>query len=76
MPNKLRSKLKQNEFFCVVCGKRVKANADDMYVKVFKNKRVKGGVPALRARCDKCEYNLTKFIKHADKDKMVKKYGK
>lgn len=68
--------MKQNQFYCVACRAKVLAKADDMCVQTFKNKRVKGGVPALRANCRKCGYNLTKFIKHADKEKLTKKYGK
>mgnify|MGYP004003244281 CR=1 len=76
MPPKLRSPLKQNQFYCVSCRGRVSAKAADMCVKVYKNKKVKGGVPALRAYCTKCGTNLTKFIKHKSKDAMQKKFGK
>lgn len=76
MPNKLKSKLKQQEFYCVSCRGCVKSDADDMCVKVYRNKKVDGGVPALRSVCDKCGSNLTKFIKRDSKAAMTKKYGK
>lgn len=74
MPNKLRKKLKQTEFYCVACRKRVKVHPDDICVEVFKNKKIEGGVPALRSVC-KCGVNLTKFIKHRDEYRMSNKYG-
>jgi len=76
MPNKLKSKLKQREFFCVSCNKRVSLPADQIGVQTFKNKRVKGGVPALRGECKKCGTNVTKFVKKKDASKLTKKFGK
>lgn len=76
MPHKLQSKLKQRDFYCVSCRKRVSVPADEMGVQTFKNKKVKGGVPALRSECPKCGTNVTKFIKKKDKSKMTQKFGK
>ncbi len=73
--NKLKTKLKQQEFYCVACCKRVKAHADDICVKVFKNANDRK-TPALRATCPKCGTNLTKFIKHDATERMQVKYGK
>lgn len=77
MPASLKGKLKQQEFYCVSCRKRVKSDADDICVKVYKNKRMYDGkAPALRSTCQKCDTNLTKFIKHSDTKRMQDKYGK
>ena len=70
-------KLKERQLFCVKCKQPKTVPADDLCVKIFKNKRMVGGkVPALRSECPKCGTNLTKFIKHASTASMVKKYGK
>jgi hypothetical protein len=71
MPNKLRSRLKQTEFYCVSCRKRIKMKKDDICVKILKN-----GTPALVSYCSKCNVNLTKFIKDDSVKKMEYKYGK
>lgn len=77
MPSKsLKTKLKQQEFYCVCCRKRVKVPADDICVKVYKNYKIKGGVPALNGICKKCDCNVIKFIKHENKQRMIKKFGK
>jgi hypothetical protein len=68
--------MQENEFYCVKCRGSVKVPKKDICLKVFKNKRVKDGVPALRAHCKKCDTSLTKFVKHSDKNKLMKKYGK
>lgn len=74
--NKLRSKLKQQEFYCVKCRNRVKINADDICVTTLKNKKVKGGVPTLIGSCAKCDTDMYKFIKRADKARLTKKFGR
>jgi len=74
MPNKLKKKLSQNEFYCVKCRRREKGT--DICVKMLKNKKIKGGVPTLVADCKKCDTVLYKFVKRTDKDKLIKKYGK
>lgn len=68
---KLKSKLKQNEFYCVSCRKRKGCKPADIRVK-----KLKGRIPALKSKCGKCGTNLTKFIKHADYGKLSKKYNK
>ena len=74
MPAKLKTKLKQGEFYCVSCRKRVKG--DDICIKTFRNKRVKGGVPTMVGECSKCSTSVFKFIKHSNKAKLTEKYGK
>ena len=76
MPKPQNKKLKQREFYCVKCRKRVSVPADDICVTVYKNKKVKGGVPALVGACKKCDTNVNKFIKRNDKDKLSDKYGR
>jgi hypothetical protein len=76
MPNKLKTQLKENEFYCVKCRKRVKSHEDDICVKIYRNKKIKGGVPVLVSSCNKCDTNLNKFIKHDSKKEMIKYYGK
>jgi hypothetical protein len=77
MPAKLKTKLKQTEFYCVGCRARVKEHPDDICVKVYKNKRMYDGkVPTLKSQCHRCGVNLTKFIKHDATAAMTAKYGK
>ena len=72
---KLRTPLKENEFYCVKLRKRVKGQ--NICVTYFNNNKI-GRVPALTATCPETGINLIKFIKHDPDyvDKMVKKYGK
>lgn len=67
--------MKQTEFYCVKCRKKVMCDPDDMCVQIFKNKKT-GESPALRSVCPKCDTNLTKFIKRDSTDRMIEKYGK
>ena len=70
-------KLKQQEFYCVKCRKRVKSSPSYMCVKTYKNKRMKGGKSyALRSFCQKCDTNLTKFISPKEEVQLAKKYGR
>jgi hypothetical protein len=69
-------KLTQMEFYNVVTRKSFKAHKDDIEVVKMKNKKVKGGVPALRAWHEKTEMYVYKFIKHDSYEKMVDKFGK
>lgn len=68
-------KLTERQFYCVNCHKKVTCPANEMYVKIYKNKRV-GKVPALKCECSKCGVKLTKFIKHNAEKRMIDKYGK
>ena len=63
-------KLTQNEFYCVSTRKKVKVNPEDICVVVLKN-----GAPALYATCPKTNTEMYKFIKHKDKDRLVKKFS-
>lgn len=75
MPNKLKTKLRENEFYCVSCRARVKSDSDSICVKVYNNSR-SGPTPALKGECSSCGAKLTKFIKRDSTEKMVSKYGK
>jgi hypothetical protein len=67
----LKKKLKQSEFYCVSCQKRVKEPIDCIGVNVDK-----AGKPRLRSMCHLCDTYLYKYIKLKDEKKMLKKYGK
>ena len=70
------TKLKQKEFYCVKCRRRVTCNTEDICVKIYKNKNMVGKkVPTLFSECPYCETNLNKFIKHDLTEKMIEKYG-
>lgn len=76
MPSKLKTKLKQNQFYCVKCKCRKTCKSSNMCVKEHKNKRSKTGyIPTLKSYCGNCETPLTKFIKHKDTDRLADKYG-
>ena len=68
-------KMKQRQFYCVVCNKRLTCPEDDIKFKKLKNKKVKGGVPALKCYCKSCDTNLTKFVKRKDAASLKKKYA-
>ena len=65
-----------NQFYCVSCRKKVMSNYCDICVKTFKNKKIKGGVPALVSHCETCGNKLIKFIKHEDKIELTNMFGK
>ncbi len=71
MPEKLRTKLTANQFYCVGCNKRSTAKTADICVVTMKN-----GTPALKGHCSSCESDAYKFIKHTTVKEAVKKYGK
>jgi hypothetical protein len=74
--NKLKTKLTQNQFYCVKCCKRISALTDNICVTEYKNKKATGGyTPALRSYCITCDTPLTKWIKHKDVDRLIDKYG-
>jgi len=66
----------ERQFYCVKCRKKVVVPAEDVCVKTYKNKRIRGGSPALVARCAKCDTKVTKFIKADHKVAMIKKFGR
>lgn len=66
----------ERQFYCVKCQKKVTVPAEDICVKTYKNRRVKGGTPALAGRCPRCDTRVTKFIKRDKKEAMVKKFGR
>ena len=67
--------MKELEFYCVSCGKKVMIPKDDVYVKVAKNSKRKGGVPMLKGKHQKCGCKVNKFIKKDSVSSMKKKYG-
>lgn len=69
-------RLTQTQFYDVGSGKTFKARADDIDVVKLKNKKIKGGAPALRVINPFTDNYSYKFIKHDDYDRMVEKYGK
>ena len=72
-PTKLKEPLKENEFYCVGCRKRVKIPVANMCVKM--NHTSKRTVPTLIGKCEKCKCKLNKFIKNDSVSEMTKKYG-
>lgn len=72
-PKKIQGKLKETEFYCVSCRKRMTSIPDELGVQTF---RLKGrNARALRGVCKKCDVNLCKFVKEAKFDKLKDKYG-
>lgn len=69
------SKLKEKQFYCVFCRRKVTSKPEDMCVKVYKNKRTHMDVPALKGMCPNCEGPQTKFIKVDKLLRMSNKYG-
>ena len=70
MPNKLRTSLKEHQFYCVQCNKR--CNGTNICVT-----RLRNGTPALQAECSKCDdCEVYKIIKDKDVNRLTKKYGK
>lgn len=65
----LKSPLKEREFYCVRCGKRVAVHPDDIRVK--KDKR---GRPRMQGICN-CECKVFKYIKIDNYTKLKNKYG-
>jgi hypothetical protein len=70
------TKLTQMEFYNVGTGRTFKAKKDDIDVVKMKNKKIKGGVPALRAWHEKSQTYFYKFIKPDSYQRMVDKFGK
>ena len=65
-------KLKENEFYCVQLNKKVRVHADDICVKTFRNKKRKGGVPALEGYCKQTDSLIYKFIREQAKENKKK----
>jgi hypothetical protein len=74
MPRKLKTKLRENEFYCVSCRARKNSDSGSICVKVYNNSR-SGPTPTLKGQCSVCGTNLTKFIKRDSTERMVRKYG-
>lgn len=73
MPSKLKSPLKERDFYCVKCRKRVSAKSKDICIQFFDNKK-RGKVPALRGKCSACGTMLTKFVAMKKVEMLKKKY--
>ena len=58
MTNKLRSKLKVNQFYCFTCsGPRAERSNKNICAEITKNGRYR-----LRTKCKKCVKNVSKFV--------------
>jgi len=71
--------MRENEFYCLRCRKRVSVKKDDICFKNIKNsKMVNNGkkAPVLFAECQKCDAKLIKFVKHKDSEKFENKFPK
>lgn len=68
--NPLKTKLRQGEFYCVSCCKRIRVPADDIRVKRDKRKK-----PRMVAKCHKCGTKLFKYIKADHEKKLKQKYN-
>jgi hypothetical protein len=69
--NKLRTPLKEDEFYCVACNRRCKSSKEDMCVTKFRN-----GSYALYGYCKPCDCDTYKIIKDSAVSSLTKKYGK
>ena len=77
MPAKLKTKLRQNQFYCVKCRARKTVATGDICVEEYKNHRARDGyTPALKGYCSKCDTSLTKFIKYKDVNRLTTKFGR
>ena len=71
MPNKLKKKLKENEFYCVGVRKKCSLKPDDMCLTTWKN-----GVNALVGDCKKFNCTVNKIVKESDVNSLEEKYGR
>jgi hypothetical protein len=55
--------LKQNQFYCVKCQKKVSIDANDICSKKIRNKKTHKSIDAVVAKHDYCGTKLFKFIK-------------
>jgi hypothetical protein len=74
-PNPLRTKLKENEFYCVGCRARVKVDPEDIRFKDYSSsKRMK--IPMIKGQCGSCNANVNKIVANSVAGNMRRKYGK
>jgi hypothetical protein len=66
---RLKTKLKQQEFYCVECRKRVKCCADDIRIETDR-----AGKPRMIGE-DKYGHLLFKYIKWDAEDRLARKYN-
>ena len=71
MPNKLKKKLKENEFYCVGARKKCALKPEDMCLTTWKN-----GVNALVGNCAKFNCTVNKIVKESKVNSLEKKYGR
>lgn len=64
---KLKTKLSENEFYCVICKNRRKVRSKDTICgKKYPNKKTKSGFTyALVSDCSTCKHKLYKFTTQA-----------
>jgi len=65
--------MKEKQFYCVACRKKVTLPEDDIKFKNLKNYK-RGKVPALKGRCVKCDTKVTKFVKVKASKGLSQKY--
>jgi len=71
-PKPLHGKLKQTQFYCLGCRKRV--TGDDIKIRSVRNYKV-GAIPMMKAHCHKCEGKVNKFVKRSQAKSLKQKYA-
>lgn len=68
--------MKERQFYCLSCRKRVTLKKDDIRITRFNNKKVGRKVPAMVGNCESCGTFVSKFICEAIEADLVVEYGK
>lgn len=64
------TKLRQNEFYCVSCRKKVRIPSDEITLEYDIARK-----PRLTAYCHRCETALYKYVRHAQADRLARKFN-
>lgn len=68
--------MRETEFYSVAERKHVTCKKKDICVKMYPNKKMKGGyAPALVSISPNTGYKLTKWVAHDKVDELIEKYG-
>ncbi len=67
--------MKERQFYCLSCRKRVTLKKDDIRITRFNNKKVGRKIPAMVGNCE-CGTFVSKFICEAIEADLVVEYGK
>jgi len=67
--------MKKQEFYCVKCRSKVMCKQNNIKIELVHNRKVKGGIPALRCKCPKCSTQMTKWEKRENILKCAKKFN-